>query len=71
VRLGIHVEPEFEEDLLDVGFDGALGHEEAARDRLVGESFGDEAEDLSLAVAQFSEQVGATAASYVVAGSIR
>ena len=31
VRLGIQVEPELEEDLLDVRLDGALGDEQAAR----------------------------------------
>src|SRR5215212_2115881 len=40
VRLGVQVEAELEEDLLDVRLDGALGHDEAACDRAVGEAFG-------------------------------
>ena len=39
VRLGISIEPELEADLLHVGLDGALGHEEPAGDCLVRESF--------------------------------
>jgi hypothetical protein len=35
VRLRIRTEPELEEDLLHMGLDGPLGHEEACRDRLV------------------------------------
>src|SRR5215217_9665190 len=46
VRLGVHVETELEEDLLDVRFDGPLGDEEAACDRAVGEAFRDQAEHL-------------------------
>ena len=40
--VGVPVETELEEDLRDVCFDGALGDEEARRDRLVREPFGDE-----------------------------
>jgi hypothetical protein len=40
VRLGIRVEAELEEDLLNVRLDCSLGHKEPSCDRLVGKSFG-------------------------------
>jgi quercetin dioxygenase-like cupin family protein len=46
VRLGICIEPELEEDLLHVGLDGALGHEEPPGDRLVRKALRDQAQHL-------------------------
>jgi hypothetical protein len=48
----------FEENLLDVGFDGALGDEQAGGDRPVRESLGDQGEDLALALAELVERIG-------------
>jgi hypothetical protein len=44
---GADGEGEFEEDLLDVGLDGALGDEQAVGDGPVGQPFGDEREHLA------------------------
>ena len=48
VRVGGAVDAELEEDLGDVGFDGAIGEVEVGADRLVRPAFGDEGEDFML-----------------------
>jgi hypothetical protein len=59
VGAGIGGEAELLEDLLDVGFDGAFGDEQAGGDGLVGQPFGDQRERLALAPAELAEGVGA------------
>ena len=46
-------EPEFGEDVGDVGLDRRLGHEERLGDLAVGEPLGDVGEDLEFAFAEF------------------
>src|SRR5258708_32497105 len=55
VRVG--VEAELLEDLLDVGFDGALGDEQAGSDGPVRESLGNQSEHLALTPAELIERV--------------
>jgi hypothetical protein len=57
VRVGGGVDAECEEDLGDVGFDGAVGEVELGADRLVRAAFGDEGEDLMLALEERGEWI--------------
>ena len=60
VGVRVFVEVQLEEDLGDVGLDGPLRDVEPGGDGLVGETFGDEAEDLSLTLAEHRQGVVAT-----------
>jgi hypothetical protein len=58
VGIGIGVEAEFEEDLLDVGLNGAFSDKQAGGGGPVGQSLGDQGEHLTLAFGEFFERVG-------------
>src|SRR5258708_40239575 len=58
VGAGVGAEAELEEDLLDVGFDGALGDEQAGGDGLVGQPFGDQSEHLTFPFGELVERAG-------------
>jgi len=60
VRVRVGAEPEFLEDLLDVGLDGALGDEQAGGDGSVGQPLGDQREDLAFAFGELVDRIGAT-----------
>lgn len=49
VGIGTRGKVELLEGLFDVCLDGALGDDEALRDRVVGQTFGEQFEDLALA----------------------
>ena len=55
---GVGIEAELEEDLFDVGFDGAFGDEQAGGDGPVGQPLGDQGEHLALTPAELIEAVG-------------
>jgi len=61
MRLWIRSQAQLEEDLLHVRLNRALGDEEAFGDSLVGEAFGDEAKDFSLAIGELGERILAPA----------
>jgi hypothetical protein len=58
VGVGVGVEAELEEDLLDVCFDGALGDEQTGGDGPVGEPLCDQCQHLALAFGELVEGVG-------------
>ena len=59
---GVGIEAELEEDLFDVGFDGAFGDEQAGGDGPVGQPLGDQGEHLTFAFSELAEGVGAASA---------
>src|SRR3954449_10082353 len=58
---GGFAEPELEEDLADVGLDGALAEEQALADALVGVAFGHEGEYLAFARGELLKGPGVAA----------